>query len=194
MKIKPNIKKQRIADIHHLYELITEDNDDYKEELYNILKETLEDDKIIDSIYSHLENILSLTLKETKKIYKSFDKDKIIDLEDLLYDKDGKSLDERVKQWLEKYSDKKQLMTLFYYLCLIVDTESFRIISTIVKEKTNCEYVEIISDSCDDCSGGCSEWADGEPHHEDDVELPPYHPNCHCEAVFFEKEEVLEDL
>lgn len=195
MKIDPKIKEKRIKEIHDLYELIIEDNDDYKEDLYLILKETLNDEEVINSIYSHLEHIFSLILKEIKKIYsESYDKDKIIDLEDLLYDEDGKSLDERVKQWLDKYPDEKHLMTLFYYLCLIIDTESFRLISNIIKEKTRCEYVEVISDGCDNCNGICDEWADGEPHHEDDIELPPYHPNCCCEATFYDKEEVIGDL
>lgn len=193
MKAKPEIREKRIKEINQLYELIIKDNDNYKEDLYSILKETFSKQKVIDSIYSHLEKILSLTLKEIKKIYKEYDKEKIIDLTDLLYNEDDKTLDERISQWFKKL-DEEHLMTLFYHLCLIVDTESFGIISKAIRQKTNAEYVEIISDGCDNCSGSCEEWADGNVHHEDDIELPPYHPNCCCEAIFYNKDEVIGDL
>ena len=193
MKAKPEIREKRIKEINQLYELIIKDNDNYKEDLYNILKETFNKQKVIDSIYAHLEKILSLILKEIKKIYKDYDKEKIIDLVDLLYDEDGKSLDERISQWFDKF-DEEHLMSLFYHLCLIIDTESFRLVPEVIEEKTDAEYVEIISDGCDNCSGSCEEWADGNVYHEDDIELPPYHPNCCCEAIFYKEDEVEEDI
>ena len=29
---------------------------------------------------------------------------------------------------------------------------------------------------------------------ESEIELPPYHPGCMCEVVYYEKEDILEEL
>jgi hypothetical protein len=47
-----------------------------------------------------------------------------------------------------------------------------------------------MSGECDTCN----EYCDGEVHKEEDIELPPYHPNCACEPIYYTKEEVIGDL
>ena len=105
----------------------------------------------------------------------------------MLYHGDDKTLEQRVNSWM----GEKNLMNLFYHLCLIVDTETYQLIHQTIREKVNIEYIEIIGDAeCD----RCAEYCDGEVYPADEIELPPYHPGCLCEAIMYEKEDVLGDL
>ena len=193
MVIDPKVRQNRIKQMTHLYELITKENEEDKEILYKTLKEGIEKNKneieesVINLIYSILENTLSLTLTEIKKMYKSYKNDVVIKLADMLYHGDDKTLEQRVNSWMEE----KNLMNLFYHLCLIVDTETYQLIHQTIRKKVNIEYVEIIGDTgCD----RCAEYCDGEVYPIDEMELPPYHPGCLCEAIMYEKEDVLGDL
>ena len=193
MVIDPKVRQNRIKQMTHLYELITKDNEKDKEMLYKTLKEGIEKNKneieesVINLIYSIIENTLSLTLTEIKKMYKSYKNDVVIELADMLYHGDDKTLEQRVNSWMEE----KNLMNLFYHLCLIIDTETYQLIHQTIREKVNIEYVEIIGDAeCD----RCAEYCDGEIYPVDEMELPPYHPGCLCEAIMYEKEDVLGDL
>lgn len=193
MVIDPKVRQNRIKQMTHLYELITKDNEKDKEILYKTLKEGIEKNKneieesVVNLIYSILENTLSLTLTEIKKMYKSYKNDVLIELANILYHGDDKTLEQRVNSWM----DEKNLMNLFYHLCLIVDTETYQLIHQTIREKVNIEYVEIIGDT--ECSR-CAEYCDGEIYPADEMELPPYHPGCLCEAIMYEKEDVLGDL
>lgn len=193
MVIDPKVRQNRIKQMTHLYELITKDNEKDKEILYKTLKEGIEKNKneieesVVNLIYSILENTLSLTLTEIKKMYKSYKNDVLIELANILYHGDDKTLEQRVNSWM----DEKNLMNLFYHLCLIIDTETYQLIHQTIRKKVNIEYVEIIGDT--ECSR-CAEYCDGEIYPADEMELPPYHPGCLCEAIMYEKEDVLGDL
>lgn len=193
MKIKETIRQQRIKDIKNLYKLATADSDNNKESLYNILKETFDEEKVIDAFYSFLEKTLSITLTEAKKIYKSYNREKIINLIDLLYNEDDVTLEKRIHNWFKQY-DEDNILSLFYHLCLILDTETYRIITQTIKEKANVDYVEVVGGGSENCSGICEDYCDGEVHKEADIELPPYHPGCCCIAIFYEKEDIIQEL
>ena len=193
MIIDPKVRQKRIKQMTHLYELITKDNEEDKEILYKNLKEGIEKNKnkveesVINLIYSILENTLSLTLTEIKKMYKSYKNDVVITLADILYHGDDKTLEQRVNSWM----GEKNLMSLFYHLCLIVDTETYQLIHQTIKQKVNVDYVEIIGEGgCDTCASYCT----GEVYKEEDVELPPYHPGCQCEVIYYEKADILGEL
>lgn len=192
MKVKQEIREIRIEKIKSLYEFIIKQNEKNKEKLYSNLKKNFDEKETIDLMYKFLENNLSIILKEVKQMYKSYHKTKVIQLKNLLYNEDDKTLNERIKDWFKEY-DKDQILNLFTHLCLILDTETFRMIPRVIKEKTEAIYVEIIGDPSD-CNGLCVDWIDGEVHLEDDIDLPPYHPDCQCEAVFYEKSDIVNDL
>lgn len=193
MKINPSVRKERLAKMQELYDLIIKDNENYKEDLYKIIKKFINEnkkqleDKVTDAIYDSLENTLSITLKYAREMYKSFNQDKNIDLKNLLYNKDGKTLEERIHAWIEDENP----MNLLYHFCLILDTETFQIIHQGIRNKINIEYVEVVGD------GGCEvcgEYCDGELYYEDEIEFPPYHPGCMCEVLFYEKEDIIKEL
>lgn len=191
MIVNSTIKNKRIREMRNLYDLIVKDNENYKETLYKVIKETIEDndfeEKIIDNIYNALTNTMSLTLAEARKMYKSFDESRHIELEYLLYSKDGKTLEQRIHNWM----GEKNIMNLFYHLCLILDTETYQVIHQTIKQKVNIDYVEIIGEGgCDTCASYCT----GEVYKEEDIELPPYHPGCQCEVIYYEKADILGEL
>ena len=177
--INESVRLKRKQEMNELYELIHELCEEDKEELYKLLKETFNETKVLNLLYNFLEELLAKDLQFIKKIYKTFDDNKFLELDNLLYHKDGKTLEERVHYWFTTYSEE-QLTELFFHLCLILDTESMQLITSTIKEKTKVEYVEISSGECGICGGGIEE-------NVEDVELPPYHPNCGCHACFYEE-------
>jgi CRISPR/Cas system-associated protein Csx1 len=193
MVIDPKVREKRLQQMTFLYELITKDNEEDKEILYKTLKEGIEENQnkveesVINLIYSILENTLSITLAESKKMYKSYNDEIVIALADMLYHGDDKTLEQRVHSWM----NERNLMNLFYHLCLIIDTETYQLIHQTIKEKVNIEYIEVVGDAgCDKCA----EYCDGEVYPADEIELPPYHPGCLCEAIMYEKEDILGDI
>ena len=193
MVIDPKVRQKRIKQMRNLYDLIMVANENDKEFIYKIIKETINDNKeeleksILNSIYKILENALSITLSEARRIYKSFDENTIINLVDMLYNKDDKTLEDRVHSWI----NENNVMNLFYHICLIIDTETYQLIHQAIKNKVNVDYVEIVGEGgCDTCA----EYCDGEVYKESEIELPPYHPGCMCEVVNYEKEDILEEL
>ena len=189
MKINPTIRKKRINEIQNLYDLIIKNNETYKECIYTIIKETINNKEeleksLLDIIYKILEETIAIVLTEVRKMYKTFDEDKIINLKDMLYNKDGKTLEERISGWV----DEKNIMNLFFHICLILDTETFSLIPQTIKKKVNVDYVEIIGEG--DCDI-CAEYCDGEVYKEDEIELPLYHPGCKCEVVPYEQADIL---
>ena len=193
MVIDPKVRQKRIKQMRNLYDLIMVANENDKEFIYKVIKETINDNKeeleksILNSIYKILENALSITLSEARRIYKSFDENTIINLVDMLYNKDDKTLEDRVHSWI----NENNVMNLFYHICLIIDTETYQLIHQAIKNKVNVDYVEIVGEGgCDTCA----EYCDGEVYKENEIELPPYHPGCMCEVVCYEKEDILEEL
>jgi hypothetical protein len=205
MKIKADIRNKRIQQISELYNLIIANNETAKEELYKIIKDVTKKnaDKIIlqteDYIYDILSQNLSTTLTELKKIYgENFNEKEILNIEDAFYNEDGKTISERIENWIkgildeeEEKPDKNDILILFYHLCLIVDNETFRIIVFAIKNKILYDYVEILSgEGCDICS----EYSDGEAHLEEDIVSPPYHPGCQCIEIAYAKEDIKGDI
>lgn len=78
----------------------------------------------------------------------------------------------------------------------IAETETLYEVPRILKEKLvkSKVYVEILLGPGPDDTVQCSDYDPGEAYPEEDVELPPYHTNCQCEAVFYETEELQEIL
>ena len=150
--------------------------------------------KIIDLFYDSLTETYSITIKNLKKCYKKLPDFSIDNIFDLTYSKDGKTIEERLTgYWVE---GKKRLNQNHFnakdeelghvdsidevaeYLIDKYDRISItetRIIEAKLKEKKkplNAEML-IIESGCDICQGG--EYAADE-----NVDLPPYHPNCQC--------------
>lgn len=197
MKVKKQLRQKRIKQFNHLYNIVTSNLDYYYGLIYKEIKKMTEDNKIktenrvMELILDSLIETKFLTERELKRIFPKSYEIQNIEIQDILYKQDGLTLAERIDKWFNQTDRKEELSS---QMARILDTQTYHIVPMIVKEdlkrKDNEKvYVEIISN--EDChSGICLDYADGEAHLEDDIDLPPYHPNCQCQAIWYETDEV----
>ena len=152
-------------------------------------------------IWESLEETYSLSSKMVKEIYDLSSQK--IDLKNLTYDGDGQTLDERLTKYFSEILDyllehkeksdwdlvKRNLRVR---LLLILDTETQTVKTKVINRKVeaHCEFGEVLPGEC--CSGS------GGIYPIDELDLPPFHPNCQCEVIYYEEltdsEEEIEDL
>lgn len=152
-------------------------------------------------IWESLEETYSLSNKMVKEIYDLSSQK--IDLKNLTYDGDGQTLDERLTKYFSEILDyllehkeksdwdlvKRNLRVR---LLLILDTETQTVKTKVINRKVeaHCEFGEVLPGECCPGSGGI--------YPVDELDLPPFHPNCECEVVYYEEltdsEEEIEDL
>ena len=190
MKVKKDIKEKRLNQTKKLYKQISSNNENYKEELFKIIKNSKDLKKdITEAFYSNFTDILSSSLSEIKNLYpNSYNDKEILDFSELLYHEDGLTLEDRVDKWITKYDTNKDDLELLYHLSLILETGTKSIIAQAQKRKITTPYVEITSGECEECVG-----TNGEVVLEDEVEFPPYHPGCTCEVIYYEEEDLEPD-
>ena len=180
-------RERRRREIHELYESVRQNSDQERELIYNDLKKNHSPSTMIDLFYDLLGKDLANVLTKVQEIYNTYEDEPIIELEDVLYKKDGKTLEERIYHWFKEYNKPSQIQSLFFKLCNILNTEKHNMVSQVIKLKTKVEYIEVFR-NCDDCySGICEEYCDEEVHRADEWDEPPYHTNCECEAIFYEE-------
>lgn len=149
--------------------------------------------QILNFFFTSLEETYSITSQELKTIYigplKEFS---VKDIAELTYKADGKTLVERLREhWNEAAQSIQQgtptfevFQNLAYKFERIINTET-NVIKNAVKynRKPLTASILIIDAGCDDiCQGGIFP-AD------EDVELPPYHPNCSCDYWYEETDD-----
>lgn len=191
--IPQHFRERRRREIHKIYTDIMSTTLNEEEKIYANLKKYYDAEKMIELFYEILENNLSIILQKIQDIYK-ITNSSIINLEDILFNKDGKTLEERINNWFLLYEDPKEIWNLFSRLNAILETEKYHMIPKIIKLKVEVEYIEVFRNDEDCFSGVCEEYADEEAHFADDWEEPPYHTRCVCEAYFYTEEEIRQNL
>ena len=199
MKIPKKIRDNRISEISKIYETALNNTEPYNEKIYRIIKnkektKIEKKQEIKEQILNSLESTIAYILKEIENLYpNSYDKTAKIELEKLLYNKDGLTLDERINQWFAKENNEQ---ILAYHMRLILITETEQIIPRVIQTKLtrNKIYIEILFGGGECLTGVCIDYADGEAYPENEIELPPYHPNCGCEAIFYDIDDLVELL
>lgn len=152
---------------------------------------------IINKMYDSLAKTLGYSLTLVKEAYKI--KDKQLNLKDLTWQKDGKTIEDRINEYcysiaqlieLEEIPNESKLkQILAYKLIRLLNTETMTIHNNFVWQLLNKEakYVEIWNedDQCDtDC--GCDAYFNhGKFLLTELEELPPYHPDCECYLVYY---------
>lgn len=195
MKVKSKLHQEQLNRIKQSRDHIHQITDGGKMEIFQALKSTLSDRQIIDIIYDTLEKVMSTSLNELHIIYPDDELNKeLIDLAELLYSGDNKTLEDRVKYWTSQHLTRE---VLFAYLCRIIDTEAFHILNGVIQRKIDKGYVEIVGfDGCEcEQDGPCSEYA-GEIFKISSMTKdmwPPYHPLCECSILFWEEEDIEEE-
>lgn len=131
---------------------------------------------LIAEILKCLEDIIALTLKALRKLYK-INNEKVLNLEALMYSKDGKTLVERLNSYYLEYKGQNAI----YNLTRLIDTESEYVFSGVMQDKIPPdEYPYFIVDNLDDKDHdecGCPDPGTIFPA---SAEHPPYHPECEC--------------
>ena len=180
--------------------------DNYLENMFKYIKAYFSIDKSLWSwetfyptleamIFQSLTKTYSITIAAAKAIY-GIEFNEIPDqdtLEKLTYSKDGKTLEERMKIHYEA-AVKRNNPSLYYYnrLVLVMDTETLYASNHVIhgKLKKYSTHIEVIgSPECSDEDEGLCEYyvAKGKIPIEELDELPPYHPDCECEVIYYIK-------
>ena len=201
-------RNQILTEYDKMRQDISDSKDKYLEDIYKYIKTYFSLDKSLwdwktfyqgleDLIFNSLTETYSITAAAVKSIYGIQFKDKIDrdTLEDLTYSKDGKTLEDRLKQhWGNAIN--RDTPTLYFYnrTVLIMDTETLYASNHVIhgKLKKYATHVEVIgSPECDNEDGGMCEYyvSKGKMLIEELDELPPYHPDCECEVIYYIDEE-----
>lgn len=148
---------------------------------------------VMNIIYDSLASTYSITAKAAEKIYNITFTDKIDEdtLEKLTYSADGKSLVERLEEHFNNAIEKDNPKDYLYNrIVLIMDTETLYASNHVIhgKLKRKAKYAEVINinDDCCDQHPECEYWLkQGKIPIEELDELPPYHPDCECEVIYY---------
>lgn len=148
--------------------------------------------KIDDTIFNILERTYSITVRAVKHLYGiEFNSNEKVNVEDLMYSADGKNLYQRLQEHFNNACNKTEPAQYMFNRCvLIVDTETACVSNGIIHNKVNkhAKYAEVLEGAeCMDIPGSeCEYWiSKGKMPIEELEELPPYHPDCDCEVIYY---------
>lgn len=151
--------------------------------------------EVDDLIFETLEKTYAITSKAVKSLY-NIDTDPIntVDIAEFMYSADNKTLYDRLKMHFENACERDNpLDYMFNRYVLIVDTETSCVSNGIIHGKVHkhAKYVEIHGGAdCTQEEGPCEYWiSKGKMPIEDLEELPPYHPDCECEVIYYIEKE-----
>ena len=167
--------------LHEITKIILKASKNYPDDWHKYYQQ------IEDLYYEFLVNIYNIVNNYLKTIYKKIPEFSIEDIYELTYNADGKTLTERLKEhWQEVGKHLKinndDRINISNHLVNMYDrilfTES-RIIESKLKKikKPEEATILVIESGCDKCEGG-----DYPP--DEDILLPPYHPNCNCQWYY----------
>lgn len=150
-----------------------------------------------DTIYESLTETYSITASAAKAIYNITFTDKIDDdtLKSLTYSADGKTLNERLGVHYDNAIERDDPTTYFYNrIVLIMDTETLYASNHVIhgKLKRRATHAEVVNGNSEICweHEECEYWlSKGKMSIEELEELPPYHPDCECEVIYYIEEE-----
>ena len=151
---------------------------------------------ILDLIYKCLEKIYSNTASRLDILYKDLKPFEITNLFDLTYQKDGKTIEERVEEYLQEVFqiknpiDAKQLISFKFYR--LMRTEVSHLETMIKKNKISISAnIMVIEGSCN-CNGICDQYI-GVYAIDENIDYPPYHPNCTC-INYYDQTDNIDDI
>ena len=201
-------RDQILTEYDKMRQSILESKDKYLEDMFKYIKTYFSLDKSVwdwNTFYKGLEDLIFHSLTETysitaaaiKSIYGIQFKEKIDrdTLEELTYSKDGKTLEERMKNHWDNAINRDNPALYFYNrTVLVMDTETLYASNHVIhgKLKKYSTYIEVVgSPECDNEDGGMCEYyvSKGKMPIEELDELPPYHPDCECEVIYYIDEE-----
>lgn len=197
-------KRYILSQYDEMRKEINKSKDQYLETIFKYIrsyfkspKDTWDKESFItgleDIIYEFLTKIYAITAKAVEKIYNIIFTDKIDDdtLRKLTYSEDGKTLNERLSIHYDNAIERDDPTIYFYNrIILIMDTETLYSSNHVIhgKLKRKAKYVEVINidDECCEEHPECEYWLkQGKIPIEELTEIPPYHPDCECEVIYY---------
>ena len=202
-KLRENISQEKEKSFEKIVKYVNRNfNDQPKEEFIN---------QVFNLILDSLEKTYSLTIAAIKKIYNIQDNNiEDININQLTYSRDGKTLKDRLNEHYSIAKEKQNKIfkisgikekddpfkgnafILYFHnrVWCILNTESLHLSNNLIHEKLKkyANYVEIygVGECMEHDGSPCEEWIKmGKIPIEDLVELPPYHPNCECEIIYY---------
>lgn len=151
-------------------------------------------DYISDLIYKDLEEIYVIAKESVEDRYGKVRTTKI-DLKNLLYNKDGKTLNQRINEHYVDFLKNSNYNLLLSNIIRILHTENMNVYNQVVKSLVKqLDYVAGSYDGSDcDCHSedmDCSEYTG--LYLIDDLPDAPFHPNCNCEPEYYHLEDLSE--
>ena len=147
---------------------------------------------IVNDIIAIIEKTFVIVTKAVEELYGiKPDPSEKINIEDLMYSADNKTLYDRLKEHFNNAIKRdEQAQYMFNRCVLILDTETSCVSNGIIHSRMNkhAKYAEILEGA--DCMGEpespCEYWiVKGKMPIEELEELPPYHPDCDCEVIYY---------
>ena len=198
-------KRNILSQYDEMRKEINESKDQYLETLFKNIRSYFENpedtrDKeefiadLEDIIYDSLTKTYAITAKAVEKIYDITFTEKIDDdtLRKLTYSSDGKTLNDRLNIHYDNAINRDDSPTIYLRnrIALIMDTETLYSSNHVIhgKLKRKAKYVEVININEDCCEEHpeCEYWLKrGKIPIEELAELPPYHPDCECEVIYY---------
>ena len=168
------------------------------------------EDNLYNAIIELLGEVYRLTSSEIKKIYNIPENIKLPISKIITYDKDGKTLRERIRKWFCPKAIREENDLLYWIieednpnyifnkliatkkLIQIMETETRNQEQKVIYDKLKnfCDFV-VLEESSNCHDGICNQYAGEWPI--DEFDFPPYHPNCECEP-FYEVTDIWDEI
>ena len=159
---------------------------------YNKLPEDEKDKKkliqdVVDEFYLWSEETVQLILESIRDFYGD-DGLSAQPADVFFYHEDGLTPEERIENWINYADDKADITLAASHIIVILDTESNYVTYQILKQKVigNDKYEAwaVVQGPPGAC-GGCPTYGPGPAKDLSANDLPPYHTECQCQAIFY---------
>ena len=191
--------RQKLLDGHsQMREDIAKVKDKYLKDIWIYIRDNMEEVPkeiflihIREKILESLEETYSITSAAARKLYGiKAERLKDGEIEELMYSKDGKELDERLEEHYDIAIKRDNPSEYFRNrIVLIVDTETLTVSNAVLHSKLNkkARFAEVVGGAnCWEENGGlCEYWISRGKMPIEELEIPPYHPDCECGVIYY---------
>ena len=167
----------------------------YEEKFAYLISKQDEDleQQLLDLFYELFEKIYAIVLKYIKR--ESIEILSKEEVSNLLFKKDGKTLEDRVRVHFIDFSNSLKTLEdrviLLNKMCKIVKTEAVHLTNTAIyyKLKDNATHIVVYGGGSDTCDCGMHHGVFPANEFDQTTMLPPFHSNCCCSFYLITLEE-----
>lgn len=167
----------------------------YEEQFAYLISKQDEDleQQLLDLFYELFEKIYAIVLKYIKR--ESIEILSKEEISNLLFKKDGKTLEDRVRIHFIDFSNSLKTLEdkviLLNKICKIVKTEAVHLTNTAIyyKLKDKATHVVVYGGGSDTCDCGMHHGVFPANEFDQTTMLPPFHSNCCCSSYLITLEE-----